>query len=78
MVRYILFGVIVLLFGIIYIVRVKIQAKGIVESQPRVPMFECPEHGLIMEEHLIHHLGQKVCPRCFDKRVKMAKLDLTV
>jgi len=41
-----------------------------VKNSPREAMYECPTHGIMRQEHLIHHLGQKICPKCFDEKIK--------
>jgi hypothetical protein len=61
----------------LYIASVKTQARLEVKSQPRTAFFECPQHGVFQEKHLIHHLDQKLCPYCFNERVK-TKLDGTM
>ena len=70
--------VVILVLVALYILGVKLQAKNEVESQPRVPMFECPKHGFIAEEHLIEHLDNKLCPLCFSERLKVPRLDSTI
>ena len=62
----------------IYVTSVKVQARLEVKSQPRAPMYECPNgHPPMLEKHLIHHLGQTMCPLCWNERVK-TKLDGTM
>jgi len=61
----------------IYVASVKVQARLEVKSQPRAPFFECDKHGVFQKKHLIHHLGQSICPYCFNERVK-TKLDGTM
>ena len=64
--------------AMLYIANVKVQARLEVKSQPRAPMFECPNgHPPMLEKHLINHLGQKSCPLCWNDRVK-TKLDGTM
>lgn len=53
------------------------QATLEVKAQPRVPMFECQKHAIMKEEHLIKHLDQKMCPYCWNDRVKTV-LDSTM
>jgi disulfide bond formation protein DsbB len=70
-------GAIAALAGL-YVTSVKVQARLEVKSQPRAPMYECPNgHPPMLEKHLIHHLGQTMCPLCWNERVK-TKLDGTM
>ena len=67
-----------LTLAVLYVLSVKLQARLEVKSQPRAPMFECPNgHPPMLEKNLITHLGQKICPYCWSERVK-TKLDSTM
>ena len=61
----------VVVFVILYVIMTYLSAKVEVSSAPRTAFYECPKHGFMRAEHLIEHVGQKICPVCFAEKVRV-------
>ena len=76
---FVLFVAVIL--GFVY-VHAMLAAKKEVNAAPRIPMFECPEHGvfpakstirLTMPAEGMEPFVQEICPFCYDTKMRAAE-----